>query len=833
MADKAISLQIQPGIQRDGTQFAAPRYVDGVWCRFQRQLPRKMGGCNGIFLNAPGISRGMVQTSQSGLNYVLSGFNNSLGQWSVGNNAGVGTGPLNYQLNNFTANANNLWTFDIGFDSSGANQLNLVAHPGQNLTAIDSQVNTPVLYGQFPGLQTILTSVAVVAPSGWFNTTTQAVNFYQIGQPIQISGTLSGSATITGYSGTTKTYYVIATDGVANFQLSATLGGSSITTTAGTTTGLQFQAQPYLNKVGTFPVYGYASNGAYSMTITPGNARIAVGQLVTGPGITSGTTVTSVSGAPVSTVGLSLPTTAATGTLSSVAITGTGGQISFTTTTSIVPGDIITVAGNGSGTGSFANYTSPGSQTYYVIATNGSTTATLSNQSGGVAVVSVAGTTTGLTFTQSKQFTFDNQIAVSGGCVMLYPYLFVYGNSGLIQNCSAGDFSNWVAADANANNVATTKILKGLPLRGGTTSPAGLFWSQDSLIRVTFTASSPYYWRYDLITSQSSMLSSQGVIEYDGIFYWAGVDRFLMYNGIVQEVPNTVNLNYFFDNINYAYREKVWCTKVPRWGEIWWFYPRGTATECTDAIIYNVRENCWYDAGQAINAQRSAGTFSEIFRYPIWAGWTPQAVASFTGSITTTVLTVTAVSFGSLAVGQTIIGVGVAAGTFISSLGTGSGNTGTYNLSVSQSVSSTNMSAQSYIQWQHETGTDQVLLNNVDAIDSYFETNNIGWLTGGPGVAEISGMNRWLRLIRVEPDFLSLGSSTQMNMFVAGKGYADDTDVVTGPYTFDATTLKIDLREQRREMRLRFESNIFGGDYQMGRVILIAEFGDERSTGNP
>ena len=43
----------------------------------------------------------------------------------------------------------------------------------------------------------------------------------------------------------------------------------------------------------------------------------------------------------------------------------------------------------------------------------------------------------------AQSLTFDNNISVSGGVVMLYPYLFVYGNNGLIQNCSAGNFNNW------------------------------------------------------------------------------------------------------------------------------------------------------------------------------------------------------------------------------------------------------------------------------------------------------------------------------------------------------------------------------------------------------
>jgi hypothetical protein len=72
---------------------------------------------------------------------------------------------------------------------------------------------------------------------------------------------------------------------------------------------------------------------------------------------------------------------------------------------------------------------------------------------------------------------------------------------------------------------------------------------------------------------------------------------------------------------------------------------------------------------------------------------TPPVGAVVTGSIATTVLTVTAVTSGTLAVGQPISGAGVTAGTFISSLGTGTGGIGTYNVSVSQTVASTAVTA--------------------------------------------------------------------------------------------------------------------------------------------
>ena len=589
MTAKVISLNIKPGIQRDGTQFDAPVYVDGKWVRFQRGRPRKIGGYRGIFQNASGISRGMIMSSEDGLNYVYSGWSGGLQEWVTDDDDGVGSGPTNISLSNFTVDALNLWQMDIGFDSGGSGNQTLIAHPGLNLVHIDNTLNTPVLIGNFP------------------------------------TGAMS--------------------------------------------------------QVGVFTAAGTMVIGPPSVfTIASVNALIAVGQTVTGTGVPANTTVSIVA------VGAS------------------------------------------------------------------STTVTLSN------TVSTSGALT---------LTFNNNISVSGGCVMLHPYLFVYGNNGLIKNCSAGNFQDWVSADSNENTVSAGKIVKGLPVRGGTTAPSGLFWSLDSLIRVSYApttvGASTIYWRYDIVTSQSSILSSSSVIEYDGLFFWCGVDRFLMYNGVVSEVANNTNINYFFDNVNYAQRQKVWATKIPRWGEIWWFYPKGDATECTDAIIYNVRDKIWYDAGEALGARRAAGTFSEVFRRPIWAGNEEN-------------------------------------------------DSNTYTL------------------WQHETGTNLVNLSQQSAIQSYFETDSIGWVNGGPNQNDAVGMNNYIRLERVEPDFVQ---SEDMNLYVTGKGYASDVDQVSAAYVFSPTTLKIDLREQRREMRLRFESNVVNGNYECGLNLLSADVGDMRSTGNP
>ena len=599
MTKKVFALDTKPGIQRDGTDFDKEFYNDGRWVRFQRGRPRKILGYRQISEGLAGPSRGIYVNPQNSFNYVFNGYADGLQVIPI-TNSGTGSGVSDFTLSNFTNNATNLWQFDTFYDTTGSGQESLVAHPGQNLSDIASDVNTPVLIGN-------------------------------------VAGTTMSAMT----------------------------------------------------------------NGA-----TP--------------------------------------------------------------------------------------------------------------------------------------------ISVSGGVVVLHPYVFVFGNNGLIKNCAAGDPTDWTSADANETNVAGSKIVAGLPVRGGSNSPSGLFWSLDSLIRVSYNpttitagaTTTTLFWRYDIISSQSSILSSQSVIEYDGIYYWCGVDRFLLYNGVVKEIPNNMNQNWFFDNLNYAQRQKVYATKVPRYGEIWWFYPRGTSTECNDVIIYNVREQTWYDAGTALGARRSAGYFSQVFHYPINMGWDPVA----TGGIGTT----TKVSGGSgytngtytfePLVGGTgtgalvtmVVSGGAVTSYTITAHGTGYsvGDTLTTSAHGGSGFAITISTTFSYMSlWQHEFGTDQVRNTDVNAIESYFETNDLGWVSGGPSQPSPVGENKWLRIERVEPDFIQSG---EMSLIITGRPYAQADDQESDPYIFDPNTHKIDMREQRRELRIRFLSNTSGGNYQLGKLLLSADLGDVR-----
>jgi len=130
--------------------------------------------------------------------------------------------------------------------------------------------------------------------------------------------------------------------------------------------------------------------------------------------------------------------------------------------------------------------------------------------------------------------------------------------------------------------------------------------------------------------------------------------------------------------------------------------PSTALTQIQDAIILA------FAGGDGGQRERIGGTvFASRYYCPVaalgaWARIVSIKIgagtqAEFTASSSGTTLTVSSVASGTLRVGQWVRGASVAANTFITALGTGTGGTGTYTISVTQAVSSEAM-----------TGTDMV-----------------------------------------------------------------------------------------------------------------------------
>jgi len=700
------SLAIPAGIKRDGTQFQNDQYTDGVWCRFQRGDPKKMGGYRTLFTSNVGIYRGMISQPYNGVNYIFAGNYKELDIFNSGINYGVGSGP-------FAANIL-LGTVQFKLVSNTSTSFVIAG----NVTA-QFPTGTNVIFNQSSPVNFVTTTVTYSSP----NTT------------VNVTGTITGSPTSVWLNNS------------AVFTPDPALGPYRVT--------WQFDAQ--------FSPAG----GQLQMFAHPGYNLIDIDN-------------------------------------------GVASQV--------MVGNITPTSGN-------------------------------------------TWTFSGLSDSQGLNPTYQ-PISVDGGVCILYPFIFVYGSHGYIANNNVSstyaqqNFYDWNGPLANQANISASKIVKGMPMRGGTNSPAGLFWSTDSLIRVSFnssassTATVSQFWNYDIVSSQISIISSNAVVEMDGVFYWMGVDRFYQYNGSVSVVPNDKNVNYLFNNLNYTQRQKVWATKVPRYNEIWFFYPRGTATECTDAIIYNVKDKLWYDAGQAVGAQRSCGYTTELFPTPIWADWnyTPSFSQPYvvidhpaslpaasnnqmyiSGNVTSIFSPGSILTFSTSALSSQTFQVSTSVFTINSTIGSPGVTLVSFTGATSNSVAIGTLVYQQtsgYTIWQHEFGQNQVNLNTEEAVYSSITTSDISWLTGSPSEEGLIGVNRRMHLRRVEPNFLQTGT---MSMTILGRKFANSaTEEDSGPYYFEPHTDKIDLRVEHRLMRLKFESNEIDGNFEMGRLLITAEFGDER-----
>ena len=431
-----------------------------------------------------------------------------------------------------------------------------------------------------------------------------------------------------------------------------------------------------------------------------------------------------------------------------------------------------------------------------------------------------------------------SNFSATGGVVSLPPYTFAFGNDGYAAWSVPNKPSDFTGSGAGNAYITGQKVVKGMPLRGGPgNSPSGLFWSADSLIRGTYIGGTPVF-QFDTISAQSSILSSSSVIEYDGIFYWIGTDRFLMFNGVVREVENNMNINFFFDNLNYAQRQKVFAYKVPRFGEIWWCFPFGDSIEPNHAVIYNVRENTWYDT-ELPNGGRGAGLFPAVFSKPLLSGVAPQEAQAVSvainaagtgytagdtldvvgglGSITTE-LTVSTVGGGGAITGVTISNAGQyteVPSNPVSVTG-GSGSAATFNLTFDNP----------YKFWVHEVGTDEIDGLTLNPIQSFFETADLS-------LPVTSGINKSMQVLMLEPDFVQSGD---MTVQVMGRANARAQEVNGDIMTFVETPQTpqeqvVFLKTQRRELRFRFESNTLGGNYQMGLVLAHVQPGDGTTLG--
>ena len=165
--------------------------------------------------------------------------------------------------------------------------------------------------------------------------------------------------------------------------------------------------------------------------------------------------------------------------------------------------------------------------------------------------------------------------------------------------------------------------------------------------------------------------------------------------------------------------------------------------------------------------------------------YTSSAGAIITASMSGTTMTVTAVSSGTLYVGQTIQGAGITTQTIITALGSGSGGTGTYTINNSQTISSETMYA---LNWTVLPSSDGAFTGGetCDIVDNYFVYNRPSsqqW--GASGVLSPISGNTSFSSKDGSPDNLVALIVDHREVYLMGEASSEVwTDVGGNPFPF-------------------------------------------------
>jgi hypothetical protein len=271
------------------------------------------------------------------------------------------------------------------------------------------------------------------------------------------------------------------------------------------------------------------------------------------------------------------------------------------------------------------------------------------------AMVLVTNATTGYQLTHDIDYTvdWDNQTitivdhVANGDTINIAVYELGGGSQLFRANYTGTDAPTGVIVPVNASEIQELAVIvNGDPAAGATWLP----WAESVVWVLTNT-----YNKLDVVNNS-------------GVYYRA-----------VQNVPVGIaisNTDYWFQFVPTLHSEIFWNTTYG-------------VNDGIDLVVMG-----GVSPATAVTGLVSGDQYAiAVLGTTDWLTVGAAAAATVTASQSGTELTVTAVTLGTLKVGQQLSGTGVTAGTIITAYGTGTGGTGTYQVNIGQTVASTAITA--------------------------------------------------------------------------------------------------------------------------------------------
>ena len=103
----------------------------------------------------------------------------------------------------------------------------------------------------------------------------------------------------------------------------------------------------------------------------------------------------------------------------------------------------------------------------------------------------------------------------------------------------------------------------------------------------------PFTFGVNRLSENISIISPTAALAVDDLVLWMGEEEFFVYDGTVKPLPCPVR-DFVFQTMDRDEPFKVVAGSNTAFGEVWWFYPCSTSSECDRYVVYNYQQNIWY-----------------------------------------------------------------------------------------------------------------------------------------------------------------------------------------------------------------------------------------------
>jgi hypothetical protein len=343
-----------------------------------------------------------------------------------------------------------------------------------------------------------------------------------------------------------------------------------------------------------------------------------------------------------------------------------------------------------------------------------------------------------------------------------------------------------------------------------------LTWTDTNLYTLQFTGTTDVFSLQEY-ADNISIISPRAAINAASITYWMGRDKFYAYTGRVETLACTLR-NYIFNDLNFNQSDQIVSGTNEEWNEVWWFYPSKSSNFNDRYVIYNYLDKIWYYG----TIDRTGWLDTPLRQFPLAVNteYNPTTV-TFSGSVSGTTLTASTV-VGTIQAGMTLTGDGVTVPTYVIGQISGTtGGAGTYEVSPSQTVITTSVTGSieppGYL-YNHEDGVEADEL----PMEAYIQSNDF----------DIADGEQFMLTRRIITDVGfdgSTASEPEVTMTIRSRNFPgstlssnteDDKPVIetsVGQYTG-----QVFIRARARQMALKISSTDYGVQWQFGAPRLDA-----------